>query len=99
MSCANLLFLLAAWGGFDGKCLEPDWLTLVCGQSISQPQSAAAEHEHDEQIARLVSEVETRKRRRDFMASLAERPLPFLHDVVCALALDLATVRSEGSSR
>ena len=49
-------------------------------------------------MPQLVAQVETHKMRRDFMMSLADRPLPFVHDVVCRQALDLAIIRSEGSS-
>ena len=72
----------------------------VCcaAQSALQAQGAGEEQALDDEIAQLVAKVETHKMRRDFMRSLAERPLPFVHDVVCRLALDLATIRSEGSS-
>ena len=67
-------------------------------QSASQSQTATEEQAVDDEIAHLVAKVETHKRRRDFMVSMADRPLTFLQDIICRLALDLATIRSEGSS-
>jgi len=40
-------------------------------QSASQSQKATEEQAVDDEIAHLVAKVETRKRRRDFMVSLA----------------------------
>lgn len=38
-------------------------------------------------------------RKRDFMKSFSEEPFGFLHELTCSLAVDLNTIKSEGSGR
>ena len=73
--------------------------SIAPGGAAGGAGAMCEEQELDEQIIALVGQVETHKRRRDFMAAFAERPLPFLQDLVSCLALDLRTIRCEGASR
>ena len=73
--------------------------SIAPGGAVGGAGAMCEEQELDEQIIALVGQVETHKRRRDFMAAFAERPLPFLQDLVSCLALDLRTIRCEGASR
>lgn len=53
----------------------------------------------DDEMAALVAQVESHKRRRDFMAAMADAPVAMLHELVSSLALDLATIRQQPPSR
>ena len=61
--------------------------SIAPGGAVGGAGAMCEEQELDEQIIALVGQVETHKRRRDFMAAFAERPPPFLQDPVSCLAL------------
>lgn len=53
----------------------------------------------DTDISGLMVEIEACRRKRDFMKGFADSPVRFLHEVVYAMSLDLATIRATGPSQ
>jgi len=53
----------------------------------------------DSEIEDLVSQIEERKQRFDFMSGFAEKPFSFLREMLTSLALDLKVIQSQGIDR